>query len=204
MLLRWLGMEHWPAEEKMRDLGTFSLEKGFLWRQLLTDSQCLQEDHQGKAKLFRVTCGNRMSDSRQMLKQERAKQVIRRSPFLRRTAELRNKFPRKALQPPSLEIFEMQLDKSLSNLVWPYSWPWITMVVWDALYMLYFLSFPLRTEAEIPTAVGFSLLALPPAEGGLTTKTQRGSIFPLAVSLQRRALVFSFHIYLEKPFGFWV
>lgn len=41
VLLEWLRMEHWPAEEKMGDLGIFSLEKGFLWRQLITDPQCL-------------------------------------------------------------------------------------------------------------------------------------------------------------------
>lgn len=148
-----------------------------------------------------------MSDNRQMLKQERVKQVIRRSNFLRRTAELWNRFPRKVLQPPSVEIFEMQLEKSLSNTVWPYSWLWLTKVVCDALYMVYLCSFPLQREDEKPTAVGFSLLPLPPAEGdittGITTRTQWGSICLLAVSLHRRALVFSFHIYLEKPLSFW-
>lgn len=75
--------------------------------------------------------------------------------------------------------------------------------------LLFLLSRGERSDlSEIPTAVGFSPLALPPAEGdittGITTRTQWGSIFLLAVSLQRRALVFSFHIYLEKTLSFWV
>lgn len=95
------------------------------------------------------------------------------------------------------------MDKTLSNVFWPYSWPWMTMVVCNALYcgLLLFLC---TAKGLSPTAL---LLALPPAEGdittGITTRIQWGSIFLLVFSLQRRALVFSFHIYLEKTFSFW-
>lgn len=56
-----------------------------------------------------------MSDNRHMLKQERVKQVKRKSIFLLRTVEQYYRFPRETVQAPSLEIFEIQSDKFLSN-----------------------------------------------------------------------------------------
>lgn len=35
----------------------------------------------------------------------------------------RYKLPTEAVQFPFLKVFKTQLDKTLSNLTWPYTWP---------------------------------------------------------------------------------
>lgn len=55
------GLEHFPCEERMRELGFFSLKKK---RKLTAASRCLQGGYwQDKAKLLMVEHGVRMRDN---------------------------------------------------------------------------------------------------------------------------------------------
>lgn len=79
-------MEAWPGEEKLGELGFFSLEKGCLWGRLRAVPGAYREVIKTELR-FRVACGNRMRDTRHMWKQERVKQAIRKSIFLMRTVK---------------------------------------------------------------------------------------------------------------------
>jgi len=68
-------------------------------------------------KLFSRACCNRTRGNGVKLKEGRFRLDVRKKFFTVRVVKHWNKFPREAVEAPSLETFKVRLDGTLSNLV---------------------------------------------------------------------------------------
>ncbi|XP_064505691.1 triadin isoform X3 [Pseudopipra pipra] len=112
------GLEHISYEDRMRDMGLFSLEKRRLRGYLITVFQYLKGACQrGKEGLFTGACSDRTRGNGFKLKEVRFSLDIREKIFTVRVVRLWNRLPREVVDSPSLEVFKTRLDGALSNLV---------------------------------------------------------------------------------------
>ncbi|KFM01112.1 hypothetical protein AS27_11518, partial [Aptenodytes forsteri] len=112
------GMEHLSYEERLRELGLFSLERRRLRGDLLAASQYLQEAYKKDgAKLFSRACCDRTRKNGFKLKGGRFRLDIRKKFFTLRVVKHWHRLPRELVDAPSLETFKVRLDGALSNLI---------------------------------------------------------------------------------------
>jgi len=116
------------CEERLRELGLFSLEKRRLWADVIVAFWYLKEaDKNREDRLFSRACCNRTKGNSFTLKEGRFRLDIRKKFFSLRVVRHWNRLPREAVAALSLEVFEARLNGALSNLVsWKgsRSWNW--------------------------------------------------------------------------------
>ncbi|KAK4824526.1 hypothetical protein QYF61_016106 [Mycteria americana] len=112
------GLEHLSYEERLRELGLFSLEKRRLQGDLIVSFQHLKGAYKKDGdKLFSRACHNRTRGNGFKLKEGRFRLNTRKTFFMMRVMEHWSRLPREVVDAPSLETFKVRLDGALSNLI---------------------------------------------------------------------------------------
>ncbi|KFM09505.1 hypothetical protein AS27_09036, partial [Aptenodytes forsteri] len=112
------GMEHLSCEERLREVGLFSLEKRRLRGDLLAASQYLKGAYKKDGgKLFSRACCDRTRGNGFKLKGGRFRLDIRKKFFTLRVVKHWPRLPGEVVDAPSLETFKVRLDGALSNLI---------------------------------------------------------------------------------------
>jgi len=112
------GMEHLCYEERPRELGLFSVEKGRLWGELIAAFQCLQGAcRKDGDKHFRKAYCDRTKSNGFELNEGRFRLDIKKKFFAIRVVKHWPRLPREVVDASSLEAFKVRLGGALSNLI---------------------------------------------------------------------------------------
>ena len=112
-------LEHLLYEDRLRELGLFSLEKRRLWDDLIAAFQYLKGAYkQEGSQLFKTVDNSRTRGSGFKLKEGRFRLDVRRKFFTERVVRCWNSCPERLWMPrPSLEVLKARLDGALGSLV---------------------------------------------------------------------------------------
>jgi len=109
------GLEYLCYEDRLRELGLFSLEKRSLRGDLRAVFQYLKRAYRKDGEcLFTRVCSDSTRGNGSKLKEGRFRLDIRKKFFTLRVVKHGN---REVVEAPSLEVFKARLDGALSSLV---------------------------------------------------------------------------------------
>ncbi|GAB0187541.1 hypothetical protein GRJ2_001219400 [Grus japonensis] len=111
-------LEHLSCENRLRELGLFSLEKRRLQDDLLEAFQYLKGAYRKEREgLFVRECSDRTRGNGFKMKEGRFRFNIRKKFFTVRVVRHWNRLPREVVDAPFLEVFKARLDGALGNVV---------------------------------------------------------------------------------------
>jgi len=124
------GLQHLSDEERLKEVGVFSLEKRRLWEDLIGAFQYLKRAYKQKGKwLFMRVDSDRTRGNSFKLRQERFRLDMRRTFFTQRVVTHWNRLPKEVVDAPSMDTFKDRLDVALGILVWWLATLHITVVL---------------------------------------------------------------------------
>jgi len=112
------ALEHLSYEERLRELGLFSLKKRRLRGDLLNAYKYLEGGcEEDGARFFSVVPSTRTRGNGHKLKQSTFRLKMRKNFFTLRVMEHWDRLPRKVVDCPSLEVFKTRLEELLCSLL---------------------------------------------------------------------------------------
>ncbi|KFQ78995.1 hypothetical protein N335_03757, partial [Phaethon lepturus] len=112
------GKGQLSSEDRLKELGLFSLERRRLQGDLIAAFQSLKGAYKKAGEgLFTRACSNRTRGNGFKLKESRFRLDPRKKFFTTRVVKHWPRLPRDVIDAPSLETFQVRLDGALSNLI---------------------------------------------------------------------------------------